>query len=193
VVAIPTETVYGLGCIAADPALERLLDVKGRSATKGITLAVDTVEQVRAIASVPEAAERLAGAFWPGPLTLVLEVPAGVRLPALLTAGGDALPGFVAERSIGVRLPDHAVPRAIARIVGPFALTSANVSGQPELASAREIAGAFDAGAVPLILDDGPRPGGVASTVVSVSASGEYRILRDGAIDRATIARAAGG
>lgn len=184
IVAVPTETVYGLACALNDAALERLLAAKGRAAEKGITLLVDSLMQVESVAQIPARGRRLAARFWPGPLTLVLPAGAAADLPALLTGG---------QATVGVRLPDHPVPRALARELGPIPLTSANRSGEPE---AREAAGVVAAlgRVVALVLDGGPSAGGVPSTVVAVEGGGEeaVRILRQGAIAAEEIESALG-
>jgi L-threonylcarbamoyladenylate synthase len=180
VVGIPTETVYGLAVLPVPAALERLVAAKQRSADKGIALLVDSLEQVRALAHVPATAERLAARFWPGPLTLVLPVLADEPLPALLTGG---------RPTIGVRLPDHAVPRALARVFGPIAASSANISGEPEATTAAALAASLGA-AVALIVDDGPVRGGVPSTVVACLDDGEPQVLRAGALSAEAIAAA---
>lgn len=183
VVAIPTETVYGLAALPQQAPLERLLAAKGRSADKGIQLLVDSVAQAAAVAVLSAAAEQLARAFWPGGLTLVLERRPDVDLPALLGGGRPTL---------GVRLPDHAVPRALARLLGPIAASSANIAGRPPATTATAVAA--DLGdRVSLVVDDGPVRGGVASTVVDCTSSVDPpRILREGAIPAAEILRALG-
>jgi L-threonylcarbamoyladenylate synthase len=183
VVAIPTETVYGLACLPLPGPLERLVAIKRRSADKGIALLIDAVEQMGDFAVVPALAERLAHAFWPGPLTLVLDIRAGLDVPELLTGG---------RPTIALRLPDHEVPREICRRLGPFAASSANISGQPDATSAQQVMATLHDD-VTLILDDGPTRGGLASTVVGVSADRpEPAILRQGAISAADILAAGG-
>ena len=183
IVAIPTETVYGLAVLPVQEFVERLIAAKRRSTEKGIQLLVDTIEQVRAIAPLSRDAERLAEAFWPGGLTLVVDRRTDTNLPLLL-GGGRA--------TLGVRLPDHEVPRALARALGPLAASSANISGQPDATTA-EIVAASLAAEVALILDDGPVRGGVPSTVVDCSsAAHEPLILREGAIPADAIAGAVG-
>jgi L-threonylcarbamoyladenylate synthase len=179
-VALPTETVYGLACALDRAALNRLLAAKRRPRTKGITLFTDALDRVASIAVVPPAARALEGRFWPGPLTIVLAVRPGVTLPHLVTGGTHA---------VGIRVPDHPVPRGIARDLGPFPATSANLSGQPEALSCQQVIAALG-GAVDLILDGGPSPGGVPSTVVSISGQGELRLLRPGALPYALIVEA---
>jgi L-threonylcarbamoyladenylate synthase len=172
VVGVPTETVYGLAVLPAEAPLQRLVAAKHRSADKGIAVLVDTLDQVRQLARVPVVAERLAAAFWPGPLTLVLPVASVAPLPELLTGG---------RPTIGVRLPDHPVPRALARLLGPIATSSANVSGEPDATTAEQVAASIGA-AVALVLDDGPVRGGVPSTVVACLDDAEPQVLRQGAL-----------
>jgi L-threonylcarbamoyladenylate synthase len=117
------------------------------------------------------AARLLAERFWPGGLTLVLPQAQGARLPAVLTAGTS---------TIGVRLPDHEAPRALARALGPLPVTSANLSGRPDARDAAQVLAQLGA-RIDLVLDGGPARGGVPSTVLD--CSGELpRILRSGAI-----------
>lgn len=182
VVGLPTETVYGLAALPLSASLERLIEIKRRSTDKGIALLIDSVAQVRDIVELPPLAERLAERLWPGPLTLVLRALPGASLPDLLTGG---------RATVGLRLPDHAVPRAVAREVGPTALTSANVSGQPDATTAAQLVA--DLGTeVDLVLDDGPVRGGVPSTVVALSEDGsDPVILRLGALSREDVLAAA--
>ena len=173
VVALPTDTVYGLGVALSTPeGIERLFHVKHRPPEKGIVLLLADAPQAHGLAIVTPAAEILAGAFWPGGLTLVLERRADVGLPAVLTGGAS---------TIGLRVPDHPAPRALARALGPLPVTSANVSGQPEASTAVEILSLMGPD-IDLILDGGPAAGGIPSTVVDASGPA-VRILRAGAID----------
>jgi tRNA threonylcarbamoyl adenosine modification protein (Sua5/YciO/YrdC/YwlC family) len=175
-VAVPTETVYGLACALSEEALDRLTLAKGRPEGQPITLLVDSIEQVRALADPPEAAERLAARFWPGPLTLVLPLRHGAELPGpVLGSGPDGRP------TAGFRLPDHPVPRALAARLGPLPLTSANRSGQPEALEASGAASIFG-DTVAVVLDGGLARGGVPSTVIHVTRGGEVATLREGAI-----------
>src|SRR4051812_19436699 len=122
-VGLPTDTVYGIGCALDAPrGIERLFEAKARPPDKAIMLLLADAEQAAEVAEFGPAARVLAAAGWPGGLTLVLRQRAGVRLPAILTAGTP---------TIGVRVPDHDTPRALAAAVGPFPVTSANLSGQP--------------------------------------------------------------
>jgi len=183
IVAIPTETVYGLAVLPSERGVQRLIAAKQRSADKGIQLLVDSVEQARAVATMPDVAERLAAAFWPGPLTMVLSRRSDATLPVQLGGGRPTL---------GIRLPDHYVPRHLARELGPLAASSANISGQPDATTAKLVLAALGE-VVALVLDDGPVRGGVPSTVVDCSApGGRPRILRLGALSEAQILTAAG-
>jgi len=179
IVAVPTETLYGLAVLPQVEPLAAVLAAKRRSTDKGIALAVDSIAQVEVLAEVPPAARRLAERFWPGPLTLVLPPRAGglENLPDALLGPSGAL---------GFRLPDHPVPRHLAGRLGPLALTSANVSGEPDARTVAEVSAAFGH-ALALVLDGGPVRGGIASTVAAVSADGAVIILRAGALDPADV------
>ncbi|CAN5791506.1 hypothetical protein BH24CHL8_BH24CHL8_00860 [soil metagenome] len=179
IVAVPTETLYGLAVLPHVEPLAGVLAAKRRPADKGIALVVDSVAQVEALAELPPAARRLADRFWPGPLTLVLAPRADRRqeLPGALLGPSGAL---------GFRLPDHPVPRGLAARLGPLALTSANLSGEPDARTVAELSAAFGT-ALALVLDDGPVRGGVASTVAAVAGDGAVTILRAGALDPAEV------
>jgi len=172
-VAVPTETVYGVACLLDATAIERLLDAKGRPPGKGITLLVADADQAASVGELSQAARRLAARHWPGPLTMIVPIAAGVTLPETLTAGGGA---------IGCRVPDHPAPRALARALGPLPLTSANVSGAADARDPAEVIRQLGP-SLDLVLDDGPAPGGLPSTVVRLGASGEPpELLRAGAL-----------
>lgn len=180
-VAIPTETVYGICALPNEASVARLIEAKQRSTEKGIQLLVDSLEQVRVLAVVTPAAARLAARFWPGGLTLVLARAPDVALPELLGGGRPTL---------GLRLPDHALPRALAHRLGPIAASSANLSGQPDATTAERVAATLG-DALALIVDDGPVRGGLPSTVVDCSVDGiPARVLREGVIAAAEIAAA---
>jgi tRNA threonylcarbamoyl adenosine modification protein (Sua5/YciO/YrdC/YwlC family) len=181
VIAIPTETVYGLAVLPTKKGLERLLAAKHRSAEKGIQLLVDSVEQVNGVAVLGESGTRLAGRFWPGGLTIVLRRRDDVALPEALGGGRPTL---------GLRLPDHDVPRGLARLLGPIAASSANITGEPDATTAQRVQESFG-DEVALILDDGPVRGGTPSTVVDCSdPDTPGRVLREGAISATAIAEA---
>lgn len=177
IVGIPTETVYGIGGCPSPAALRALIVAKRRDEGKGIALLVDGLDQVTDLVVVPSAAHRLAERFWPGALTLVLPLHPGIVLPAELTGGRSTL---------GIRLPDHPVPRGLARRLGPLAVTSANVSGAPPAQTAEELVTTVG-DALALVLDDGPVRGGVASTVVALEHDGRPTVLRPGALDPAIL------
>jgi L-threonylcarbamoyladenylate synthase len=172
VVAIPTDTLYGL---AADPfsraAVERVFVAKGRPAERALPLVAADLEQIESqIGILHPDARRLADAYWPGPLTLLLPRPR--TMPEEVT-GGLAL--------VGVRVPAHAVARGLCGAAGrPLTATSANPSGAPASADPDDIERTMG-GAVPLLIDAGRTPGGPPSTIVDVSER-EPRLIRAGAI-----------
>jgi L-threonylcarbamoyladenylate synthase len=180
-IALPTETVYGLAVLPTDAGVARLIEAKRRSAEKGIQLLIDSLEQARAIALLPPAAVALAQRHWPGPLTLVLERRPDASLPEALGGGRPTL---------GLRLPDHEVPRALARLLGPLAASSANVSGQPDATTAEQVVASLG-DEIDLVIDDGPVRGGVPSTVVACIGEGPPRVLREGALGEHEIRSAA--
>lgn len=179
VIAVPTETVYGVCALPREESVARLIEVKQRSPDKGIQLLVDSFEQVRSLVIVTRAAEQLAKRFWPGGLTIVLERRPDIDLPALLGGGRPTL---------GLRLPDHELPRSLARRLGPIAASSANVSGEPPATDATVVERTLG-DVLALIVDDGPVRSGTASTVVDCSSAADApRVLREGAISAADIA-----
>jgi L-threonylcarbamoyladenylate synthase len=184
IVGLPTETVYGVGVVPRAEALKALVVAKRRPEEKGIALLVDDLAQVEDLVLVGAVARRLAARFWPGPLTLVLPLRRADLVPAALSGGRDTL---------AVRLPDHAVPRVLARELGPLAVSSANLSGRPEAHTAAALVDALGP-SLALVLDDGPVRGGVPSSVVAVDAAGRVEVFREGAIGRTLIeALLAGG
>jgi L-threonylcarbamoyladenylate synthase len=177
-VAMPTDTVYGVGvAMSAEDGLKRLFAAKDRPFDRAIVLLVADLEQAGSVGVLSPAARALASRFWPGGLTLVLAQVPGAGLPTDLTAGLS---------TIGVRVPDHESPRELARALGPLPVTSANISGQPTPGDAEGVMAQLGA-LIDLILDGGPTRGGVPSTVVDCSGD-LARILRVGAIDEAAIA-----
>ncbi|CAN5729700.1 hypothetical protein BH23CHL7_BH23CHL7_02490 [soil metagenome] len=180
-IAVPTETVYGLAVLPTQVNLERLIEAKRRSAEKGIQLIVDSIEQARAIATLTPLAEALAARFWPGPLTLVLTRRPDVALPDVLGGGRPTL---------GLRLPDHCVPRALARLLGPIAASSANTSGMPAATTGEAVLASLG-DLVELVIDDGPVRGGVSSTVVACLPDEPLAMLREGAVSEREIRAAA--
>jgi L-threonylcarbamoyladenylate synthase len=171
-VAFPTETVYGLGADAGDPgAVAAIFRAKKRPATNPLIVHVaDAGAAMQLVADWPESAARLAGQFWPGPLTLVL--PRGPRIPDVVTAGGP---------TVAVRVPAHPVALALLRAAGvPVAAPSANPSGYVSPTRAEHVLAGL-AGVVDLVLDAGPVPGGLESTVLDVT-SNPARLLRPGLV-----------
>jgi L-threonylcarbamoyladenylate synthase len=182
-VAIPTDTVYGITVALETPGgIERLFAAKSRPPDKAIALLLADVDQATEIGVLTGAASLLAAKFWPGGLTLVVPRRTDRPLPAALT-GGDLAPGSIP--TVGLRVPAHDAPRALAWVVGPLPTTSANRSGEPEARDADEIEARLGA-AIDLILDGGPSAGGPASTVVDCTSERPV-ILRAGAIAAETI------
>ena len=181
-VAFPTETVYGLGANALDAdAVACIYAAKGRPAWNPVIAHVADREAARALAGHwPAAAECLARACWPGPLTLV--VPRGPRIPDLVTAGGP---------TVGLRVPDHPVALALLRASGvPIAAPSANRFTAISPTTAQHVLQSLG-DRVDLVLDGGACPVGIESTVVDCTgseATHEVRILRPGMLDAATLA-----
>jgi L-threonylcarbamoyladenylate synthase len=172
IVALPTDTVYGIAvALDAPGGVEKLFAAKRRPPDKGIMLLLSDAAQAPEIGRWPASAAALAVAFWPGGLTIVVPQRSDVPLPAALTSGAA---------TIGLRVPDHDAPRALAAALGPIPTTSANVSGLPEARTADEIVEQLG-DSVGLVLDGGPAHGGPASTIVDCTVE-PPRILRVGAI-----------
>ncbi len=174
IVATPTDTVYGIAvALSTEGGIERLFAAKQRPPDKAVGLLLADAAQAPEIGVLSEAASALAARFWPGGITLVLLRRRDRPLPAALTGGADVA-------TVGLRVPDHDAPRALAAAVGPLPTTSANRSGEPEARDADELE-ALLGGSVDLILDGGPAHGGPASTVVDATGD-RVRILRAGAV-----------
>lgn len=177
IVALPTDTVYGIAVALATPGgIERLFHVKQRPPDRAIALLLADAAQASALGELSAAGAALASELWPGPLTLVLPARQGTGLPPVLT-GGSA--------TIGVRLPDHPAPRALAAAVGPLPTTSANLSGRPDPVEAGIVVDELGGG-IDLVLDGGPTAGSRPSTVVDLTVD-PPGILRVGDIDEARI------
>ena len=182
IVALPTDTVYGIAVALETPGgIEALFAAKRRPPDKGVMLLLADAGQAPAIGQWPPAAAALAGAFWPGALTVVVAQRPDVPLPAALTGGAP---------TIGLRVPDHAAPRALAAAVGPLPTTSANLSGMGEARDATEIRAQLGE-VVALVLDGGVAHGGPATTVVDCTVE-PPRVLRIGAIPVAAVEAALG-
>lgn len=182
-VAFPTETVYGLGGVATnDAAVAAIFRAKGRPAYNPLILHLADSSGARAIAHLDDRAQAVAAALWPGPLTLVLPRATGAPISRLATAGLD---------TVAVRVPAHPVARALLEAVMlPVAAPSANPSGRVSPTTAGHVAADLG-GAVDLVLDGGPCPIGVESTVLDLSGPAP-RLLRPGGLDRAALERLVG-
>jgi L-threonylcarbamoyladenylate synthase len=180
IVAMPTDTVYGIGVwLNAPDGLARLFAAKDRPLDRAIVLLVADIEQAASVGVFSPAARVLAERFWPGGLTLVVAQVPGSGLPAELTGGAA---------TIGLRIPDHDCPRELARALGPLPVTSANLSGQPEAKDAAQVLAQLG-DRVDLVLDGGMARGGIPSTVVDCSGA-TPRLLREGALSPAALADA---
>ena len=171
-VVFPTDTVYG---IAADPfspqAVQGLLDAKNRGRDMPPPVLIGDAEVLEAYTKdVPAAARLLANRYWPGPLTLILTAQESLRMDLGETKG-----------SIGVRVPDHDVARAILRATGPLAVSSANISGEPAATEAYEARRQLR-GSVAVYVDGGATPGPTPSTIVDFATDLTGRVVRIGAI-----------
>jgi L-threonylcarbamoyladenylate synthase len=182
VVALPTETVYGLAANALDEkAVANIFRIKGRSAHNPIIVHVVGMEMARRCAgSFPPVAEYLASSFWPGPLTLVL--PRAKEIPDNVTAGGA---------TVGIRWPSHPFIQAVIRECGfPLAAPSANLSNQISPTNAEHVRAQL-AGKIPLIVDGGQSQVGIESTVLDLTVS-PPRVLRPGMIHAESLAAVCG-
>ena len=171
-VAIPTETVYGLGANGLnESAVAKIFEAKGRPQDNPLILHVAEAADIENFChSIPETAWRLAEAFWPGPLTMVL--PARDTVPRRTTGGLS---------TVAVRCPDSAVTRAIIRAAGvPLAAPSANISGKPSTTTAEHVLHDHD-GRIAAVVDGGPCRVGVESTIVDLTEE-RPRLLRPGGI-----------
>ena len=176
-VALPTETVYGLAADATqEDAVQANYDAKGRPETKPLNVLVDGMAMVETVCrDIPADAYQLAEAFWPGPLTMILWGKG--TLPPIVPAGGGTQ---------GVRCPNHPDTLAVIKALGrPLACPSANLSGQPSPKSADDVLAQLG-GNIDAVLDGGPCSVGVESTILDLTAT-PYRILRQGGLGREKI------
>ena len=182
-VAVPTETVYGLAADALSPAAcRRIFRAKGRPSSDPLIVHIHDWPQLELLAEPNEAARLLAAAFWPGPLTLVLHKKPVV--PAIVTAG---LP------SVAVRMPRHPLLRRLLKLCGrPLAAPSANPFGYVSPTTAEHVRLGLG-GKIRYILDGGPAPIGLESTIVDVRNPRIPRLLRPGAITREQLEHVLGG
>ena len=184
VLGMPTDTFYGL---AADPfnlrAVERVYEIKSRSRHKPLSLLIESEEQAEMLARdpLPDEFYELARKFWPGPLTII--VPAASRLPLKVTANTG---------NVALRIPSANIPLSVIRAAGvPITATSANLSGASECTTAAAVRDQLQE-RISIIVDGGPSPRDVSSTIVDLSEGG-WRVLREGAIPRQAIADTLGG
>lgn len=160
-VAVPTETVYGLAANGLDEsAVEKLYEVKGRPETKPISLLISSMKQAESFCrEIPENAYKLAESFWPGPLTMVLKKSDIV--PRIVTAGGE---------TVGVRCPAHSATLEIINLSRlPLAAPSANISGEKSPKNAGEVLNYFD-GKIECVVDGGECTVGIESTILDMTA-----------------------
>ena len=169
-VAFPTDTVYGVGALAFDnKAVESIYTAKDRPIEKAIPILIGDMDDLDEIAmDIPKFAGILAARFWPGPLTIL--VPKKPRLPEAISS----------TSTVGVRVPDHDIARALLRAAGPMAVTSANLSDRASPTTAEEVFAQLN-GRIGLIIDGGKTPGGIPSTLVDCTGD-EIRVLREGPI-----------
>jgi L-threonylcarbamoyladenylate synthase len=170
-VALPTETVYGLGADALDPAAcAKIFEAKDRPLSDPLIVHVPSIDWLDRLAVVPEAARRLAENFWPGPLTLVL--PRRETVPDLVTAG---------QETVAIRMSSHPLFREVLKAFGrPVAAPSANRFGRISPTCVEHVLAELE-GRIPLVLDGGPCAHGIESTIVLVAADGLH-ILRNGPV-----------
>lgn len=176
-VGIPTETVYGLAADATnEQAVARIFEAKGRPQDNPLIVHIAELADIEPlVTAVPPAARRLAEAFWPGPLTIIL--PRSSRIPACVSAGLS---------TVAIRMPSHPVARAIIKAAGrPLAAPSANLSGSPSPTTAAHVM-ADMAGRIPAVVDGGSCAVGVESTVITLQGD-RVRLLRPGGITPAML------
>jgi L-threonylcarbamoyladenylate synthase len=178
-VVFPTETVYGLGCDAANPtAVARVFEAKGRPRFNPLIAHVRDIDDALAHADLPDAAQTLAQLYWPGPLTIVARRRADSPIAELACAGLS---------TVALRAPSHPMARAlIAAFGGPIAAPSANRSGRVSATTAQHAVEDFGA-AVDLVLDAGPSALGLESSIVAIDENGAATLLRAGALPREAI------
>jgi tRNA threonylcarbamoyl adenosine modification protein (Sua5/YciO/YrdC/YwlC family) len=176
-VVLPTDTVYGIGADAFDAdAVQRLLDAKGRGRDMPPPVLISAATTLDALATeVPGWARGLLEQYWPGPLTIVCRQQPSLRWDLGETRG-----------TVAVRMPEHEAALDLLGRTGPLAVSSANLSGEPAATDADE-AERMLGDAVEVVLDDGPSPGGDASTIIDCTGT-RPRLLREGAITAAELA-----
>ncbi|MEX0787049.1 MAG: L-threonylcarbamoyladenylate synthase [Dehalococcoidia bacterium] len=179
-VAYPTDTVYGIAARATDDrAVEKLFEAKNRPRDQALPLLIPSMDDVAMVVhNLPGSARRLMRAFWPGALTIILRK-------------ADSFHSKAVADTVGVRVPDHKVPRELSRLLGePITGTSANVSGGPEALTADDVRAQLG-DKVDVVIDGGTCEGGQASTVVDCTVD-PPRIVREGALGRDEIEQRSG-
>jgi len=188
-VVLPTDTVYGVGADAFSPAaVQRLLDAKGRGRQQPPPVLVGSTATLAALVeTIPEPVQRLVDEFWPGGLTIVLPAQQSLVWDLGETHG-----------TVAVRMPDHRVALALLEETGPLAVSSANLTGEPAAVEVDQARGMLG-DSIEVYLDAGPATRGVASTIVDATslvrpgdADAKVRVLREGAVSRAELARVLG-
>lgn len=189
-VVLPTDTVYGIGCDAfSAKGVAALLAAKGRGRQSPPPVLIPNIATMRALAeSVPDAALALANTFWPGALTIILR-----SQPSLTWDLGET------KGTVALRMPDHKIALALLEEVGPLAVSSANLTGEPAAVTCAQAEG-YLGKSVKVYLDGGPSPKGEASTIVDLTdlryetdakgnpvEVGKIRIVRKGALSTAKI------
>lgn len=169
-VAFPTDTVYGLASLPFDESsINRLFTAKGRNSDRAIAILIGEFKDLESITpGLGKVGQRIAERFWPGPLTLVVQ--RNPDLPKVISPND----------TIGVRMPDHPVALALLRIIGPLAVTSANLSGYDNALTAQQVMDQLK-GRIHLVLDGGTAEGGIPSTVVDCTTP-DLVVLRSGPI-----------
>ncbi|HEY61238.1 MAG TPA: threonylcarbamoyl-AMP synthase [Anaerolineae bacterium] len=169
-VAFPTDTVYGVAALVTSPeTVERLFIIKGRNRSRAIAILIGDTSGLEYLATnIPTIARLLTKAYWPGPLTIVLQKHP--TLPAIITP----------TQTVGIRIPDFPFTLELLRRTGPLAVTSANKSGEESPITAQQVLKHLG-GLIHLIIDGGKTPGGIPSTVVDCTTQ-ELKVLREGPI-----------
>jgi L-threonylcarbamoyladenylate synthase len=177
-VVFPTDTVYGLAVpIYNQTGIDQLFEVKGRDYNKAIAVLIGSFDQLGLLTTgFSVNAQKISNAFWPGALTLVVDIRAG--LP----------PNLSPYPTIGIRMPNHPFALSLLKKSGPLATTSANISGGPNTTTALQVLEQLD-GKIDLLIDGGQTPGVIPSTVVDCTKP-DLAILRQGSINEADLKRA---
>jgi L-threonylcarbamoyladenylate synthase len=173
-VAVPTETVYGLAADATNPgAVARIYEAKGRPSFNPLIVHVSNLDDAKKLANFGPRSLALASEHWPGPLTIVAPLRPDSGIASLVTAGLD---------TVGIRVPSHGAMQALIRAAGvPLAAPSANASGSISSTRAEHVVRSLG-GRIALVIDDGPCPGGIESTIIA-ERDGKLRLLRRGPIE----------